>query len=111
MMISMKLKIVTSPHQTVQLVHALRLQMSRTETQPGCIQCILSQDPQEQNIIFYEEAWKGWKDIEKNIRSERFSWILQLMELSIEKPDLSFCDIHETRGMEYVKKLRTTHVN
>src|SRR5262245_42061198 len=111
MMIFMKLRIVPSLHRTAELVNALRLQMSRTEAQPGCIHCSLSQDPQVPNVIFYEEEWKGWKEIERHIRSARFSWILQLMELSTETPDLSFCDIHETRGIEYVQKLRTAHVN
>jgi quinol monooxygenase YgiN len=107
LMISMNLRIVPQPRRTAELIHALRLQMSRTESQPGCLQCRLSQDQEQPNIVFYQEDWDDWSEIEKHIRSDRFIRILELMELSTVTPVLSFCDIHETRGMEYVQKLRT----
>lgn len=108
LMISMSLRIVPQPHRVEELIHALRLQMSRTEVQPGCIQCRLSQDQRERNVVFYQEQWDCWSEIEKHIRSDRFARILELMELSTVTPELSFCDIHETRGMEYVQQLRTS---
>lgn len=103
----MNLRIVPQPRRTAELIHALRLQMSRTEAQPGCLQCRLCQDQQQPNIVFYQEDWDDWSEIEKHIRSDRFIQILELMELSIVTPELSFFDINETRGMEYVQKLRT----
>jgi quinol monooxygenase YgiN len=109
-MISMNLKIVPQPRRTGELIQALRLQMSRTEAQPGCIKCRLSQDQRDPNVVFYQEDWGGWSEIEKHIRSDRFARILELMELSTVTPELSFCDVHETRGMEYVQKLRTVNV-
>ena len=105
-MIYMNLRIDPSPERTSALVHALRLHMGRTEVQPGCIQCRLSQSGDDQNIILYQEEWATWEAIEKHIRSNRFSWILELMELSSTTPDLNFCDVHEKRGIEYVKQLR-----
>lgn len=106
-MISMSLRIVPQPRWTADLIQALRLQMSRTEALPGCIQCRLSKDQHEPNVVFYQEEWDGWSQIEKHIRSERFARILELMELSTVTPELNFCDIHETRGLEYVLKLRS----
>lgn len=106
LMISMNLRIVPQLRRTAELIHALRLQMSRTEAQPGCIQCRLSQDQRQPNVVFYQEEWDCWTQIEKHIRSERFARILELMELSTVTPELSFCDIHETRGLEYVQQLR-----
>lgn len=103
----MNLRIVPQPRRTAELIHALRLQMSRTEAQPGCLQCRLSQDQQQPNIVFYQEDWDDWPEIEKHIRSDRFVQILELMELSTVTPELSFFDVNETRGMEYVQKLRT----
>jgi quinol monooxygenase YgiN len=105
-MISMQLKITSVLHRTAEVMHALRLQMGRTLVQPGCIQCRLIQDEEEPNVILYQEDWTGWEQIEKNIRSERFAWILELMELSSSTPNLTFCDVHEMRGIEYVRQLR-----
>lgn len=107
----MNLRIVPQPRRTAELIHALRLQMSRTEAQPGCLQCRLSQDQQQPNIVFYQEDWDDWSEIEKHIRSDRFIQILELMELSTVTPELSFFDINETRGMEYVQKLRTARAD
>ena len=76
--------------------------------QPGCIYCQINQDTEEPNVIFYQEQWQSWGDIEKNIQSDRFSWILELMELSTTTPELQFCGVQETRGMEYVRKIRKT---
>ena len=94
------------PDRTTELIRALRIQMGRTRVQPGCIHCQINQDTEEPNTILYQEQWQSWSDIEHHIRSDRFSWILELMELSCNTPDLQFCDIHETRGMEYVKQIR-----
>ena len=93
-------------YRTAELIDALRLHMGRTQVQPGCVQCRLSQDLAEKNAVFYHEEWKSWEELDRHIRSERFSWILELMEQSSNMPELSFCDVHETRGMEYIRKLR-----
>lgn len=110
-MIWMNLKIIPLPDRADELIQALRLQMGRTQVQPGCLHCQIHQDADEPNIIVYEEQWNTWEDIEKHINSDRFSWILELMELSCDTPGLQFCDIHETRGMEYVRRIRNPRIN
>jgi quinol monooxygenase YgiN len=110
-MIWMNLKIIPPPEKAAELIRALRLQMGRTQVQPGCLQCRINQDVQEPNVILYQEEWKSWNDIEKHILSERFAWMLELMELSCNTPDLQFSDVHETRGMEYVRKVRKAKSN
>ncbi len=107
----MNLKIIPSANRAADMIHALRLQMRRTEVQSGCVQCRISRDAQEQNIILYQEEWSSWEDLERHVRSDRFFWILELIEQSTNTPELSFCDIRETRGMEYVRKLRTVNPN
>lgn len=96
------------PQKTTELVDALRLQMNRTQVQPGCHQCRISLDTEETNIL-YQEEWDSWEAVEKHIRSERFAWILELLDQSTDTPDLNFCDVHETRGIDYVRKLRTVN--
>ena len=107
----MNLRIVPPPHRTRELINALRIQMGRTQIERGCLKCDLSQDTGTPNVILYHEAWSTWEDLERHVRSERFSWILELMELSATTPDLSFNDVHETRGMDYVQKLRTSQAS
>lgn len=106
LMIHVNLKIVAPPDRVTAILNALRLQTGPTQVQPGCIRCDLSQDARDPNIIFYREEWSCWTDLEKHIRSDRFSRILDLMEISDRPPDLTFQDVSEIRGMEYVRKLR-----
>ncbi|HSE41622.1 MAG TPA: hypothetical protein VLH08_12745 [Acidobacteriota bacterium] len=80
--------------------------MGRTQARPGCIRCNITQDAKKKNVVLYKEEWNSWTDLEKQIVSSRFSWILELMEQSSNTPELSFCDVQETRGMEYVSRLR-----
>jgi len=106
-MIYMNVKIIPQPRRTNEVIHALLLQMRRTKILQGCLKSTLSQDVTDPNVIFYQEEWNSWNEIENHIRSDGFSWILELMELSVNTPQLNFCDVHETRGMEYVRKVRT----
>jgi quinol monooxygenase YgiN len=106
-MIYMHLRIIPPPHRTIELIDALRLQMGRTQARPGCLHCRITQDANEKDIVLYQEEWSSWEALEKHIRSERFSWILELMEQSRNTPDLSFMDVNEIRGMEYVQSLRS----
>lgn len=105
-MIWMMLRVIPEPDRATELIRALRLQMGRTKVQPGCLDCQICQDVQDPHVVIYQEQWRSWPDIEKHIGSERFASILELMELSSDAPDLQFCDIHETRGMEFVRKVR-----
>lgn len=105
-MILLSLKIIPPHKRKNELIEAFRLQMNRIQVQPGCIRCRLSQDTEEENAILYEEEWGTWQDLDKHIRSDRFSWILELMEQSCNTPHLSFSDVRETHGIEYVRKLR-----
>jgi len=80
--------------------------MGPTQVVPGCIQCRLSQDMRDPNTLLYQEEWSSWRELEKYIRADRFSRILELMELSSTEPELTFNVVKETRGIDYVMKLR-----
>lgn len=108
-MIQMSLKVVPPPNKTPEVVHALRLQIGPTQVLPGCILCRVSQDSRDQNIILFQEEWTSWGELEKYLRSDRFSDILELMEISSTRPDLTFSDVQETRGIDYVRKVRKTN--
>jgi quinol monooxygenase YgiN len=104
-MILMSLRITPLPKKKNELIEAFRLQMNRIQVLPGCIRCRLSQDTEE-NAILFEEEWRTWQDLEKHIVSDRFCWILELMEQSYTIPQLSFTDLCKTRGIEYALEIR-----
>ncbi len=84
-----------------EVADALRCLMGPTEVQPGCVKCRLSTN----DAVEHEEIWNSWELLEDHIRSDRFTRLLELMELSERQPHLVFHGF-ETRGMEYVEEVR-----
>ena len=100
-MIRVDLRLYPPVSKEKEVVDALRCLMGPTEVQPGCVKCRLSTN----DAIEYEEVWSSWELLEDHIRSDRFTRILALMELSERTPSLVFHGF-ETRGMEYVEEVR-----
>ena len=55
--------------------------------------------------MLYEE-WEDWPNLENHIQSDAYRSILELMELSSEKPEIKFYNTSNARGMEIIEKLR-----
>ena len=62
----------------------------------------------EANTFWYVEEWQDAGDLERELRSDRFSQLLALMETSAQPPALEFRVVTETRGLEYVAAVRET---
>ena len=63
-------------------------------------------DLDEQNAVCYTEDWSSTEALEANIRSDRFSSLLALMETAAEPPTLEFRLVDDLRGLDYVAEVR-----
>ena len=52
------------------------------------------------------QEWEDWDSIETHIKSDAYRSVLELMELSSEQPEIKFNSISESKGMEFIEKLR-----
>jgi quinol monooxygenase YgiN len=104
--IHLVLKIIANAKGVQSMTHALRSLMLPIQLDRGCGGCHLYGDAGEPNSLLYVEKWATQKDLEREIRSDRFTRLLSLMESSPTPPVLEFWFISQTRGLEYIAEIR-----
>ena len=105
------LRMKSSTLRTAEMIQALRALMRAARAEKGFITCQLYLDADDDLAIRYEEQWRTQKDFEDQLRSSRYTWLLDLMESATEQPVLEFHFVCETRGLEYVAAVRGEQVN
>jgi quinol monooxygenase YgiN len=80
--------------------------MVSTRTEPGCVGCSLSTDMGRQALIRYTEEWQTEDDLKRQLRSDRFAVLAELMEHASEVPTIEFALQDSTRGIEYAEEIR-----
>ncbi len=90
------------------MIQALNSLMLPIQLDRGCLGCHLYTDSAESNSFFYVEKWATEKDLEREIRSDRFTRLLSIMESSPKPPVLEFWFNWQTRGLEYIAKVRNS---
>jgi quinol monooxygenase YgiN len=88
----------------IQALHSLMLPI---QLDRGCRGCHLYADTVDSISLIYVEEWATQKDLEREIRSDRFTRLLSVMESSPEPPVLEFWFNWQIRGLEYIAKVRT----
>ena len=88
------------------IVAALHALMVAVRTEPGCSSCHLTTDMGEPAGLSYTEEWMGEEDLKRQLRSERFSKLAELMERAMEQPKVEFALPCGVRGIEYAEAVR-----
>jgi quinol monooxygenase YgiN len=95
------------PHgQWKPIVSALQGLMLSTRAEAGCVGCSLSTDVHKKLSIHYTEEWKSEDDLTRQLRSDRFAALLELMEHASESPTIEFALPGSTRGIDYAEEIR-----
>ena len=88
------------------IMSALQTVLVRTRTERGCIGCSLSTDIGSHVEIRYVVDWESEGDLQRQIRSNDFSQLAELMERATEQPTIEFALPSGTHGIEYAEKIR-----
>ena len=82
--------------------------MAPTRRERGCVSCqlALSSESSDPMRISYSEVWSSEEDLREQVRSDRFSRLLELMESALEPPQLEFQLPGGARGLDYVEEVR-----
>ena len=107
-MVQLTVRLTATSGRAHQLVEALHTRMRRTRRQSGCSDAHIAADVDEADAFWYVENWENVQALEDELRTDRFSQLLALMETSARPPLLEFRVITETRGLEYVTAVRET---
>lgn len=88
---------------TIRALQSLRLPAQLAGT---CSRADVSCELDDPDVVRYSEEWQKAEDLEREVRSARFSRLLALMETAAEPPVLEFRFVSETRGLDYVAEVR-----
>jgi quinol monooxygenase YgiN len=104
--IHVEVTIVASTERRAALVQALRSLMLPVQAAPGFIACQLLQDAAEPNVLCYVEDWRTSADLDRQIRSPRYTQLLALMEAAAAPPALRVSWVSDVKGLEYLEAVR-----
>lgn len=102
-LISLKIKIVPEIYPTV--IQNLNAIVAPTLVQPGCLECAVLQEAEDQTSILFIERWNDEEQMLKHLHSEDFKVILAMMELSEINPEFSIQAISGIRDIEDLTKI------
>ena len=105
-MITTFLKINVPFERQKSAVQTVRSILGWTSAQPGCISMAFYQDTNNPDALMLFEEWENWDSLENHIRSDAYRNILELMELSSEPPEIIFHGVAESKGLEFIERLR-----
>ena len=80
--------------------------MRQARRSGGCTSAHIAADVDEANAFWYVEDWQDAAALEGDLKTDRFSQLLALMETSEQPPALEFRMVGETRGLDYVAAAR-----
>jgi quinol monooxygenase YgiN len=85
---------------------ALQMLVGSTRTQPGCEGCQVTTELGDLAVIHYLERWKTEADLQRQVRSVRFSSLAELLERAIDTPVVQFLLAGHARGLDYADEVR-----
>ena len=106
-MITASLKLVLPPKRRAEALRTLRSVQGPSRDRPGCVDCRILRDTQDENVLFYVEEWGSREQLERHIRTDHYRRLLEVAELSKEPPEIRFDTVSRREGIELIAAVRT----
>ena len=90
------------------LIQALKSLMVSAQAEHGLMGCKLYQQVGNDSALCYVEDWLTLDDLEHQIRSNRYTQLLALMEMAIELPSLEFRTVSHIQGLDFLQDVRSS---
>jgi quinol monooxygenase YgiN len=94
------------PEESGAIASALHALMTLTRAEPGCVGCWLTTELGRKATFHYSEEWKEESDLKRQLRSERFARLAELVERAVERPVIEFLLGAKVRGIDYAEEVR-----
>jgi quinol monooxygenase YgiN len=108
-MIIEQVYILATQEQREKIASALASVVDQTQVQPGCMSCRVLQNWQDLEEFLIEVEWNSMDGLINHLRSETYTRLLLLIELSTCPPTLQFYTVQEVRGLDLVQQARLYH--
>ena len=73
-----------------------------------CLNCCISRDVENSNVIIYQEYWKSEEGLNHHVRSSDYRNLLLVMEMACTKPEVRFDTISCSTGIETIERILRT---
>jgi quinol monooxygenase YgiN len=80
--------------------------MAQAQNHRECVGCYVSTDVASPDTIHYVEEWVTDDALREQMRSDRFQWLIGLMEAAAEPPQVDVQVVCKTGGLEYIREAR-----
>ena len=94
------------PGEAQSIAAALHPLMMKTRSEPGCTGCSFSTEMGALVVIQYSETWTTESDLRRQVQSDRFSNLAELIEHATDDPMVEFLLPEGSRGLEYAEEVR-----
>jgi len=105
-MIDVRITMNVLPEKQKELVQTLLSMIGTEEKEVGCLSYVLSRHIEDKNLLNLFEEWETREDLERHIRSERFSVLLGTKSLLSKPLDIKIHTISYSEGLEVVDAIR-----
>lgn len=84
----------------------LRAMTEQTKVEPGCVDCRVTLDFQDERAVTLDEIWASEGDLKRHLRSDRFRTVLLVVEMASHPPEVRFDVIAHSTGIETIENAR-----
>ena len=112
-MVISTLRLFPSQEQRRHVLAALRSVQGPTLSLSHCLCCRLLEEDGHPEAIVYLQQWDSEEELHRHIRSDLYSRILGIAELSRIPPEFSFHYVEKSRHLDLIEAVRcqTSHGN
>ena len=105
-MVQTRLRIRVIPENQDKALEIINFVLERIRVENGCTSCHFYQDMSSKGFLLLLQEWESRDDLKRHICSEEFRYILSLIELASEPPQIRFNTITKEEGIEAIESVR-----
>jgi len=87
------------------IIEALRSVVNPLQFNKNCLKTGVWQNADDPNSIMVLEIWKNMPELEKYLQSSHYKRMIEVIEMSAEKPEIRFIDSEMALGLEWLEKI------
>ena len=106
-MIIVRITMNVLPEKQLEVVQTLLSMIEPTAKEAGCLGYAVFCDIEDKSLFSLLEEWETREDLDRHIRSHRFSILLGTKTLLYEPPQIQIHTVSQSEGMEAVAAVRS----
>ena len=107
-MILATIRMLIPPKKHDEALSILKSMAEQNRILRGCLSCRIYKDIEEESVLVFEEMWRSEEDLKYHLRSNEYSKLLHVIEMSLQNPEIRFNTVKGQSGIETIEKARSS---